>query len=205
MCWPAASGRLSSWLAPALGARSWWLAGRCLPRKPLWAGLPGRAPCRTVGSWEGPVGLHPARNQPEPTGLAEGPVSWVLHPSTRAAVSRDYVAHLSSDLGSSYAAPWLFPLLGKNSLWLLRERFAFLFLTQFPHRLPPPSFSCLQLHFSLDCIWPCDAGCLPALCDRPGGDLSPVWVLCHSREIWGAAEQRDSSGPLVTAFLKCHT
>lgn len=32
------------------GRRSWWLAGCSLPRNPLRAGLPGGAPCRSVGS-----------------------------------------------------------------------------------------------------------------------------------------------------------
>lgn len=40
---------------------------------------------------------------------------------------------------------------------------------------------------------PC-TGCLLALWGRLRGGLSPVWVLCHFREIWGAAEERDSTG-----------
>ena len=109
-------------------------------------------------------------------------MSWAPHPSTAAAASLDHVAHLSSDLGFS--------------LQLLKERVTFLFLMWFLHGLPSPSFACLWLPLGLDCIWPRDAGCLPALCGRPSGDLSPIRVLCRCKEIWGAAEQRDSKGPL---------
>lgn len=113
----------------------------------------------------------------------------MLHPATQ-----DHVAHLSSDLESSCAVAWLLPLSGKTSLQLLREVF-------FPFSLLISSWVTIFLLFlPVAPLWsglhlaPC-TGCLSALCGTPRGGFTLVWVLCHFREIQGAAEGRDSTGP----------
>lgn len=115
--------------------------------------------------------------------------SHMLHPA-----SQDHVARLSSDLESSCAVAWLLPLSGKTSPQLWREVF-------FPFSLLVSSWvTMLFLFLSVALLWsglhlaPC-LGCLPALCDRPHGGFSPVWALCHFKEIQGAAEERNRTGP----------
>lgn len=115
--------------------------------------------------------------------------SQMLHPA-----SQDYVACLSSDIESSCAVAWLLPLSGKTSPQLWREIF-------FPFSLLVSSWvTMLFLFLPVAPLWsglhlaPC-SGCLPALCGRPRGGFSPVWALCHFKEIQGAAEERDSTGP----------
>lgn len=112
----------------------------------------------------------------------------MLHPSQSGPCST-----LSSDLESSCSAAWLLSLSGKTSLQLLGEAF-------FPFPLLVSSrVTMLFLFLPLAPLWsglhlaPC-TGCLPALRGRPRGGFSPGWVLCHLREIWGAAGERDSTG-----------
>lgn len=107
MCWWVASSCLSSWLDREL------VAGRVLcPTSLLQAGGPQEvwwpSPCLRA-AWAPRAGW--------------GASGLVMHPCTGVAVDWDHVAHLGSDLRSRHAAPWLFPLLGKTSLQLLREMF----------------------------------------------------------------------------------